>query len=139
MGCVYGGLFVAALNPIAGAATAAVLYQLYKSRKAVEDAEREIRLAESRDEFKKKFYARQSFDTYEDYLGSATWREKRARVIQRAGGKCEHSGCTKAADEVHHKRYPRVWGREPIEWLVAFCEGHHRAAHGNKSDIYVKS
>lgn len=138
MGCVYGGLIVAAINPIAGAVTAGVLYQLYKSRKVLEDAEREIRLAEERDEFKKKFYARQSFSSYEEYLGSAIWREKRARVVQRAGGRCEHQSCTKAVEEVHHNQYPRIWGREPIEWLEALCETHHREAHGHRGNSSIK-
>ena len=127
---IYGGLIVAALNPIAGAATAAVFYQLYKARKAVEDAEREIRRANENRDFKEKFYRRQKYSSYESYLASDEWRVKRALVVRRANGRCESPACNQAVEEVHHKHYPNVWGNEPIEWLIGLCEKHHREAHG---------
>lgn len=138
MGMVYGGAVVAILNPIAGAVTFGVLYHLYKAQKAVEAAEREIRQAEERGEFKAAFYKRQKFATYAGYLASTQWRVKRALVVQRANGRCEQPGCNHALEEVHHKRYPRVWGNEPIEWLIGLCESHHEQAHGlvdNPTDL----
>lgn len=134
---VYGGLLVASFHPIAGATTAITFYQLYKARKAVEDAEREIKRAADKQKFKTKFYKRQNFASYYDYLVSSEWRIKRAHVVQRAGGRCESPDCKFALDEVHHKRYPHVWGNEPIDWLIGLCEGHHREAH-NKQDSYTR-
>lgn len=137
LGCIYGGIGIALVNPIAGVATAAAFHQLYKSRRAAEDAERDNKRADDHRKFKKNFYARQNFSSYEEYLGSSLWREKRALVAKRAMGYCEHDLCNRAAEEVHHKRYPRIWGNEPIEWLVALCEEHHRAAHGHE-EINIK-
>ena len=135
LGSIYGGVVIAALNPVAGVVTAASLYHLYKSRKAVENSERELKQQAAKSEFKRRFQARQNFDSYEDYLVSDVWRAKRALVVTRAMGCCEHSGCTRAVDEVHHIRYPRTWGNEPTHWLVGLCEEHHREAHGNSSGI----
>lgn|GEM_PF-2822244 len=137
LGMVYGGLIVAAVNPLAGVVTAGVLYKLYKARKAVEDEEREVRRETERAEFKAKFYRRQNFPSYEAYLASSQWALKRAQVAQRASGRCEAPGCTCALEEVHHKRYPRVWGNEPIDWLVGLCEKHHREEHGHQHS-YVR-
>ena len=131
LGMVYGGLIVAAINPIAGAVTAGVLYKLYKTRKAVEDAEREVRCETERAEYKAKFYRRQNFASYEVYLASTLWHAKRAQVVQRACGRCEVAGCTSSLEEVHHKHYPRVWGNEPINWLIGLCAVHHREEHGS--------
>lgn len=135
LGSIYGGLVIATVNPIARAATALSLYQLYRSRKAVEDAERELRRATEHADFTRKFHARQSFDSYEAYLKSEVWRIKRALVVKRALGRCENKGCDRALDEVHHLRYPRVWGNEPIHWLIGLCENHHREAHGHAENI----
>lgn len=137
LGMLCGGLVIASLDPIAGASTAFILYQLYKARKAVEDAERVIKRAAQKQAFKDKFYKRQNFASYDDYLVSPEWRIKRAHVVQRAGGRCESPDCKFAVDEVHHKRYPRVWGNEPIDWLIGLCEGHHREAH-NKQDSHTR-
>ena len=135
LGMVYGGLLVAMFNPFAGAATAAILYKLYKARKAVEDAEREIRQTTDRQTFKEKFRRRQKYASYEDYLASDKWLIKRSLVVKRACGRCESPGCTRALDEVHHRLYPRVWGNEPIEWLDGLCEEHHREAHDKHEKI----
>ena len=137
MGMVYGGLLVAMFNPFAGAATAAAIYPLYKARKKLEDADRQAQREEDRAEFKAKFYRRQRFDSYEAYLASPEWKSKRDAVVRRAKGRCEAPECTSGLDEVHHVRYPRVWGNEPIDWLIGLCEFHHRAAH-HPDRHYVK-
>ena len=138
LGCIYGGAIVAAINPVAGAITATVLYRLYKSRKAVEDAELELKATQDRANFRRRFYERQAFASYDEYLGSAIWREKRTLVLQRSTRRCEHPGCNRPVEEVHHKRYPEVWGNEPIDWLVALCVSHHREAHGKDSGNILK-
>lgn len=127
---VYGGLVVASVNPIAGAITAGVFYKLYKARKSVEDAERTVHQAAARQEFKAKFYKRQRFSSYEEYLASPQWHAKRQLVIQRASGRCETPDCMHSLEEVHHLYYPRIWGNEAINSLVGLCEAHHRQAHG---------
>ena len=47
----------------------------------------------------------------------------------RAGGRCESAGCPAGIDEVHHRRYPKVWGEEPIECLWGLCKKHHDDEH----------
>lgn len=131
LGMVYGGFIATAINPIAGVVTVGFLYKLYKARKAVEDAEHEVQRRAAKEEYKARFYRRQKFASYGDYLASPQWQTKRALVMRRACGRCEMTGCTNALEEVHHKRYPHVWGNEPIDWLVGLCEPHHREAHGN--------
>ncbi len=127
---VYGGIGLSFVNPILGVAVAAVMYKLEKSQKALEDAERELRSIEERKIYKSKFFARQKYRSYHDYLLSPVWREKRALVIVRARGKCETENCENFLEEVHHKHYPRVWGTEEIDSLIGLCEEHHREAHG---------
>ena len=64
---------------------------------------------------------------YADYLASAAWKERRERVLARAGGVCE--GCGKApATQVHHLHYARV-GCEMLFDLVAVCDGCHPIVH----------
>ena len=130
LGMVYGGIGLSLVNPFLGVAVAAVMYKLEKSQKAIEDAERELRVIEERKIFKSRFYARQKYRTYQDYLLSTVWRQKRALVIIRARGRCEAENCENALEEVHHKRYPRVWGTEEIDSLIGLCEEHHREEHG---------
>jgi hypothetical protein len=130
LGMVYGGIGFSFVNPILGVAVAAVLYKLEKSQKALEDAERELRFDEERKIFKAKFFARQRYRTYQEYLISPVWREKRGLVIVRASGRCETEKCANSLEEVHHKYYPRVWGTEEIDSLIGLCEEHHREAHG---------
>lgn len=125
-----GSAAIVAVNPIVAGVSAFVCYRLYKSRKAIEDAERAQKRADDRADFREKFYARQRYASYDEYLASDVWRAKRAQVIARCGGKCETSGCERDVEEVHHSRYPRILGNEPIQWLVALCSEHHRAAHG---------
>ena len=61
------------------------------------------------------------------YLKSAAWKRKRYVVLKRDNWKCQY--CGKRATQVHHKRYARNIGKEPIEWLVAICAKCHRSLH----------
>lgn len=131
MGKVYGGIGLAIVNPILGPSFAAVMHKLEKSEREREDAERAVKTAEERELFRNKFYARQKFATYEDYLNSSIWHEKRALVARRANGRCESEDCHKPLEEVHHKYYPRIWGKEEIDSLIGLCSDHHREAHGH--------
>ena len=64
----------------------------------------------------------------EDYLKSDAWKRKRALVLKRDGYRCVF--CASRATQVHHKKYaPQNIGREPIDWLVAVCDGCHGKLH----------
>ena len=89
MATVYGGLAIAAINPIAGAVTAFACYKVHKKLKAEEDVERARSRQQNQQEFNERFYARQHYASYEDYLVSDAWQEKRAAIYMRAFGKCE--------------------------------------------------
>jgi 5-methylcytosine-specific restriction endonuclease McrA len=66
-------------------------------------------------------------ETYEQYLASGAWKEKRRLVMLRAQGICE--GCrTSPATVVHHLTYKRAM-REMLFDLVAVCESCHSACH----------
>lgn len=53
---------------------------------------------------------------YHAYIASAAWREKRASVIQLAGGKCSVCG-TRHKLQVHHKHYRTVGIESPEDLL----------------------
>jgi hypothetical protein len=81
---------------------------------------------------------------YQEYLLSPEWAAKREQVHRRSGGRCEWVEgpggervvrCPLPGREVHHDRYPVVWGSEPIEWLRHLCEGHHDQAHGRGTHV----
>lgn len=61
------------------------------------------------------------------YLKSAAWKRKRYVVLKRDNWKCVY--CGKRATQVHHKRYARNIGKEPIKWLVSVCRSCHRSLH----------
>ncbi|MEW5835307.1 MAG: hypothetical protein AB1832_09610 [Pseudomonadota bacterium] len=67
------------------------------------------------------------WDSYETYLRSEAWANKRAAVFTRANDVCE--GCREnAATQVHHLSYEHV-GNEFLFQLVAICEPCHERLH----------
>jgi len=64
---------------------------------------------------------------YSDYLKSDAWQRKRFVVLRRDKWTCQYCGAK--ATEVHHKRYAKNIGREPIKWLVSLCRECHRNQH----------
>lgn len=65
--------------------------------------------------------------SYQWYLGSAFWRERREWIMKRAEGICEK--CKKRrATEVHHLNYLRVFNELPTD-LVALCRQCHSEIH----------
>src|SRR5215469_88092 len=73
---------------------------------------------------------RREYNRYLDF--SPVWQTKRFLVRQRSGGWCEWCrarGKLRKAREIHHLRYPRVFGTESIATLVHLCPACHRAAH----------
>jgi len=125
-----GSVAVAIVFPVVGIPLLAGSVILYKKTKNQEDIERATENRKKRDRYVNEFRARQNYDTYEHYLQSTVWRAKRGAVLRRAYGYCEAPECTATATEVHHKRYPEVWGREELEDLIALCRVHHEAEHG---------
>ena len=129
LAAVYGGLGLGIVNPVAGIIAGVAFYNLYKDAKAKEDSEKAANELERREQFRSNFHARQNYDSYEDYLHSAEWRQKRSLVVSRSNGLCEELTCNRALEEVHHRWYPRIWGRESIDSLVGLCKEHHRKEH----------
>ena len=65
---------------------------------------------------------------YADYLRSQEWAERRAKVMERAGHRCE--GCrAQPATEVHHLTYQHAT-QEFLFELVAICGDCHARWHG---------
>ncbi len=61
------------------------------------------------------------------YLKSEAWERKRYLVLKRDEWRCVHCGAP--ATQVHHKRYARNIGREPIQWLESVCDSCHNTIH----------
>lgn len=123
MGMVVGAAVLVGGFPVVGGVTFLAFYALHRARKAKERAE-------SAELMDPTYYA--TWSSYEEYLESDVWGEKRLQVLKRCGGQCEAPGCTLRATEIHHKKYPRhrsQLGNEPIEWLLGLCAAHHRDEH----------
>ncbi|AWA30949.1 hypothetical protein HYN48_13165 [Flavobacterium magnum] len=73
--------------------------------------------------------ARQERQDYyrNDYLKSEAWQRKRYVAMKRDNWQCVYCGAR--ATEVHHKRYAKNIGREPIHWLVSICKSCHENQH----------
>ncbi len=66
-------------------------------------------------------------EAYAAYLASETWKRRRAKVLERAGGVCE--GClTCPPTEVHHLTYRNVFAEFAFQ-LVALCRACHERVH----------
>lgn len=63
----------------------------------------------------------------EVYLKSDAWKRKRFVVLRRDNWRCVY--CEAPATQVHHMRYARNIGNEPIEWLVSICNSCHESIH----------
>lgn len=61
------------------------------------------------------------------YLHSDEWKRKRALVLKRDRGRCVYCGAR--AVQVHHLRYAKNIGSEPIGWLVSVCVPCHQKQH----------
>jgi len=61
------------------------------------------------------------------YLKSDAWQRKRYVVMKRDNWTCVY--CGNKATEVHHLRYARNIGKEPIDWLVSVCRNCHDKEH----------
>lgn len=98
-----------------------------RERLHTEYAREESRL---RDEWQRREVAAERgrwFAEHDAYLKTPEWRNLRALVLKRDGGKCQ--GCLVAnATQVHHLHYRR-WKRELACDLVSLCDRCHERAH----------
>jgi hypothetical protein len=85
--------------------------------------------------YAKKSYLASIGLSYEQYLGTAGWHERRRPAVERANGRCENcDGALEAGrTDVHHLTYGTL-GREPPEHLMVLCRKCHQVHHGYPPD-----
>lgn len=64
--------------------------------------------------------------SYDEYLISAWWRDRRIRKLNSTDGCCER--CSGKATQVHHKHYKSLW-REKDKDLESLCRRCHASQH----------
>ena len=71
----------------------------------------------------------QSRIPYDDYLQTDVWRELRNKRLALDNYQCQK--CRTAINvQVHHIRYPDVWGMENVrDDLITLCESCHKKIH----------
>lgn len=62
-----------------------------------------------------------------DYLQSEAWQRNRYLVLKRDHWRCVY--CGSRTTQVHHLKYAKNIGCEPIGWLVSICDKCHKARH----------
>ena len=69
----------------------------------------------------------------DDYMQTSVWKDLRAARMKLDHFRCANPACMRAYNlEVHHTRYPQVWGEEDVERdLVTLCDNCHEWVHGN--------
>lgn len=68
---------------------------------------------------------------YDDYLQTDVWRELRNKRLTIDFHRCRQCG-TGINVEVHHIKYPDIWGTENVEDdLVTLCASCHARVHQN--------
>jgi len=72
------------------------------------------------------------FDTYQEYLESDLWKEKRKWILECFKNKCQRCG-GKGFLQVHHKNYKSV-GNENMDDVTTLCIKCHREEHYGCSD-----
>lgn len=70
------------------------------------------------------------YASYQDYLASQDWKQRRARILKRDNYQCKICG-TGMNLRVHHIRYPDILGEEPDEDLITVCDSCHEKIHSN--------
>jgi len=75
------------------------------------------------------------WDSYEQYLNSATWKEKKRIFWENNPEKCALCGETDKKLHVHHNDYPDTWGEaDPEEDSIALCASCHTIFHSTKGE-----
>lgn len=77
--------------------------------------------------------------TYAEELRHPRWQERRLRVFEQAGFRCERCGCDDKQLHAHHKTY--IKGRRPWEYaddlLECLCDTCHTLAHAELDTLRV--
>ncbi|MHB1956163.1 MAG: HNH endonuclease [Sulfobacillus sp.] len=68
---------------------------------------------------------------YRAYLESPQWKQLRSEALRRAKYLCQICASPQKL-QVHHRKYPRFLGTEPVEDLTVLCHRCHRQWHGEK-------
>lgn len=68
------------------------------------------------------------YTSYQDYLASSDWKQRRARILKRDNYQCKMCG-TGMNLSVHHIRYPKEFGKEPDDDLITVCDSCHKMIH----------
>ena len=74
-------------------------------------------------------------DYYRKYLKSDDWKRKRYVVLKRDNWICQRCGAK--AEQVHHKKYARNIGAEPIKWLESICKDCHYKIHSKSTKSFL--
>lgn len=93
--------------------------------------------------YKQVFYQNNRLKPYtdtkmglDDYLQTDVWLKLRNERLKMDFYRCAHCGSA-INPQVHHLRYPEVWGEEDVESdLITLCAPHHAEVH--KQDIINK-
>lgn len=75
--------------------------------------------------------------SYAEDLKHPRWQERRLRVLERAGFRCERCSSDERQLHAHHKAYlrgNRLWDY-PDDMLECLCDSCHDFAHAQKSRI----
>ena len=70
---------------------------------------------------------------YRAYLESPQWKKLRAESLRRAKYLCQICASPQKL-QVHHRKYPRFLGTEPVEDLTVLCHRCHRQWHGESEN-----
>jgi 5-methylcytosine-specific restriction endonuclease McrA len=68
------------------------------------------------------------FKSYQEYLVSELWQDKRKWILKVFENKCQNCG-SKEKLEIHHKNYDSV-GNENQHDVTVLCNKCHRGKHG---------
>lgn len=68
--------------------------------------------------------------TYQDYLKTEYWQQRRKRALERAGYRCQVCASTENL-EVHHNCYDRLEHELDFD-LFVMCRKHHQLYEDNK-------
>lgn len=71
------------------------------------------------------------YESYQEYLASEEWKQKRALVLERDKHRCRRCGAKGYGTilHVHHMWYPQNWGEESIDDLITLCDSCHKEVH----------
>lgn len=73
-------------------------------------------------------------EAYYAYLRTSLWKEKREEALQRDLYRCRLCNSSRKL-EVHHRKYPKVYGEELISDLTTLCGNCHALYETSRKKI----